>query len=321
MNAKKLCLALLVLVLASSFTFAQSSSGRTVSRYLLTINSNAPNSQVFINAVRQNGTTPMRLTLNQGTYSVTVRADGYRDYVANINLTRNLTLNAALQADTNALTVTSNVQGSKVIINNQERGVAPVRVNLQAGRYSVRVTAEGHKPYNQIVNLSRDTTVNATLEPILVGLTVTSNAAGAKLYIDGNFAGELPLRLNITPATYSIQVVAPNYYNYNQRFVVAADTTIDAILPRSTVDVTFEVPDRYLNPSVSNPLLLFDVYIDGRKIANPHLSSFMVDVGKHIVRVETGGLSFEAEFMFEAHEFYSLIFDILILLRPIEALG
>jgi hypothetical protein len=387
MKIKKTAILLLVLLLAGTSAFAQtgaSGSGRSATtRYLLTVNSNVRNSQVFINAVLQKGTAPMRLTLNSGTYNVTVRASGYQDYVANVNLSRNFTLNAVLQPITYALTINANILNATVFVNNQSRGTAPVRLDLQAGRYSLRVEAPGYHPHNQVVQFQRDAVINASLEPITYALTVnssvrgaavfvnnqsrgaaplrldlqagqhslrveaegyypfnqviqfdrdtvvsaslepmtfrlnvTSNVQGAEVLLNGNKAGNAPMRIEMSPGQYNLRVSAPGYYEYNQVLNLSEDTNINANLRKQTATVGLVLPDNYLNATVKDPRGQFSLSVDGKRIASGQTAGFEVDAGQHIVRIETGGLAFEAEYVFEAGMAYSLELDFLLLLKP-----
>lgn len=315
MKLKRLFLLTLVLFVGLTPAFSQRSSA---TRHLLTVNSNVANSQVFVNAVLQKGTTPMRLTLNSGSYSVTVRAPGYRDYVANINLNRNLTLNATLQPVTYALTINSNVRDSAVFINNQRRGNAPLRLNLQGGRYSIRVESDGYYPKNQVVQLERDSVINVSLEPMSFRLNITSNVQGAQVFIDGNETGNVPLRVEIEPGQHSIRVQAPGYYDYNQVLNLQEDTNINVNLRRQTATVSFFVREQFLNSNVKNPENMFTIYVDGRRIPAGQMDFFEVDAGEHIIRIETGGLAFEAEYVFEPGMGYGLELDMLLLLTPAE---
>ena len=389
MKIKKTVILLLVLLVAGASAFAQtgaSGSGRSgTTRYLLTINSNVRDSQVFINAVLQKGVAPMRLTLNSGNYNVTVRAPGYQDYVASVNLTRNFTLNVTLQPITYALTVNANIRNATVFVNNQPRGAAPVRIDLQAGRYSLRVEAPGYHPHNQVVQFQGDTVISATLEPVTYALTVnssvrgatvfvnnqsrgntplridlqagqhslrveadgyypfnqviqfdrdtvvsaslepmtfrlnvTSNVQGAEVQLNGNKAGNAPMQIEVSPGQYNLTVTAPGYYTYGQILNLGENTNINANLRRQTATVTVMLPDNYLNATVKDPRGQFSLSVDGKRIPNAQTGGFEVDAGQHILRIETGGLAFEAEYLFEAGEAYSLALNVMLLLNPSE---
>ena len=384
MKIKRVIPLMLILLLAGASAWAQTRT-ETPTRYLLTVNSNVRGAQVFVNAVLQNGSTPLRLTLNTGTYSITVRAAGYRDYVANINLSRNLSINANLQPVLYALTVTSNVRGSTVYVNNQSQGVAPVRVNLRGGQYAIRVQAAGHHEHNQTIQLEHDTTVNAVLQPTAYTLGISANVQGAVVYVDGNRIGVTPIQLEADPGSheirieaegyhsysetirvtsdtsiradlelmtfrlnitcnvqgaeilineerignapfrievaqgqYALTVRAPGFYEYNQLLYVTENTNVNVNLRKQSAEVEFIIPEHFLNNSVKDPLRLFNLYIDGRKIPSAQIHHFEVDAGPRLIRIETGGLAFEAEYVFEPGVPYVLEFGFQLLLKAAD---
>ncbi len=281
MKIKKYVILLLVLLLAATSAFAQtgaSGSGRSATtRYLLTINSNVRNSQVFINAVLQKGQTPMRLTLNSGTYSVTVRASGYRDYVANVNLNRNMTLSAMLQPNTFTLTINSTPRGATVFVNNRPRGAAPVRLELQAGRYSVRVEAVGYHPHNQVVQFEGDAVINAALEPITFAVTVNSDVRGATVFVDNQSRGTTPVRLDLQAGQHSLRVEAAGFYPNNQVIQVERDTAINT----SLTPMTFRL-------NVTSNVQGAEVLIDGSRAGNAPMQ-IAISPGQHTLRVLAPG--------------------------------
>jgi len=325
MKVKRIVLALLVFAVAGVTVFAQtgaSGSGRSSSgRYTLTVNSNVRGAQIFVNAVLQKGVTPMSLTLSRGSYSITVRADGYRDYVANINLARDMTINANLQPITHSLTITSAVQNSTVYIDGQARGRAPTRLNLPQGRYTVMIEAENYYPYTQVVSLSRDVTVNAQLEPVTFVLNVTSNVQGANVYLDGSMIGNAPLRAEVSPGRYTLSLTAAGFADFSQVIDVNDRFNINVNMRKATSQVTFSVPAQFLNAAIKDPLRLFEVFIDGDKIRTPLSSAFEVEAGTHLVRVQTGGFVFEARFVFDSGRDYLLEFSPALLLKPAIVTG
>jgi hypothetical protein len=325
MKVKKIVLALLVFAVAGATAFAQtgsSGSGRSGSgRYVLTITSNVRGAQVFVNAVRQKGVAPMELTLSTGSYSISVRADGHRDYVANLNLTRNMTLNANLQPITYNLTVTSSTRGSTVYLDGQRRGNAPARLALPGGRYTVMVETAGFHPFTQIVNLTRDTTVNAQLQAMTFRLNVTSNVNGAEVYLGDGMIGKAPLHAEVAPGTYTLRVTAPGYFEVSQIINLQENFNINVNLRKLVSQVTFTVPAAYLNPDVKDPLKLFTLYVDGRRVTGSLAASFEIQAGQHLVRLETGGIIFEAQYLFEPGRDYLLEVGPILQLKPAPIAG
>lgn len=325
MKTKRLLLALLVLLVTAATVFPQTgAAGRGLSRggsYTLTINSNVRGAQVFVNAVRQKGVTPLNLTLSAGSYSITVRAEGYKDYTANVNLTRDLTINARLEPITYALMVTSNVKGSEVYVDGQRRGAVPTRLTLPQGSYSITVEANNYHPFTTSVSLSSDMTVNAQLEPKSFRLNVTANVQGADVYLGGDLIGRTPLQIEVTPGIYVLRLAAPGFFEFSQTITISDNFNINVNLRKQAAQVTFVVPENMLNPAVKQALRLFELYIDGSRVPGMLNQPFEVEAGSHLIRVQTGGMSFEGRYVFEPGENYTLEFIPGLLLKPAAQQG
>lgn len=144
------------------------------------------------------------------------------------------------------LRVLSNVQNARVFINAvEQRGGAPLALTLKPGRYRVTVRADGYKDFTTFVNLGRDVTVRANLEPDTVTLGVTSNVRDATVYIDNRSRGTVPLKLALEPGRYSVRVEAEEYVAFSQIVQLDSDTEINAQLQPVTyrLRVTSNVND------------------------------------------------------------------------------
>ena len=174
-----------MVLMAAALVFAQSSrTAPAVARFNLTVNSNAPNSRVYVNAVAQAGTAPLTIELNEGSYEIVIRAPGYQDYSTEITLSRDLTINAILRTAKFELTVNSNAPESVLYVDTRSVGAVPTTVTLNLGTYRVEVRAPGFEDFLTTVNLERNITINAALRPMLFDLSVTSNAPNATLFIN-----------------------------------------------------------------------------------------------------------------------------------------
>src|SRR5690606_29003862 len=80
---------------------------------------------------------------------------------------------------TYTLQIESMPRGATVFINNEQqaRGT-PIAVQLAAGTYTVRVTANGYIDYTTTVTLNSNQNINATLQPITYNLRVNANVGG-----------------------------------------------------------------------------------------------------------------------------------------------
>lgn len=133
----------------------------------LTIRSNVPDAEIFIDGARIKGNTA---SVSTGMHAVGVRAYGYEDYNATFSVTGPLVILAELQQTGFPLTVTANVAGATVAFNNVVRGQTPYTEIVPAGTVTITVSAPGFLDYIASVAVSRPTTINAKLQPGLATL-------------------------------------------------------------------------------------------------------------------------------------------------------
>ena len=146
-------------------------------QYSISVNANVQGADVIING-NPAGKTPFSAQVPQGSYTVTVRAPGYRDYSQNVLVSGPVQVNAILQTNVAAVTITSNVQGADVVINEglplAQRGKTPLTVNLPLGNppYTIKVSAPGYQDFFQTLAVSGPVSVNAVLQPLAASFQV-----------------------------------------------------------------------------------------------------------------------------------------------------
>src|SRR5262249_3504957 len=110
---------------------------------------------------------------------------------------------AELRSKVATLTLTTNVDGARILVPDRIVGTTPPSgpLKLNAGRATVEIEADGYLPYRKDIDLPGAGTIdlNATLLPrsstgILV---VRSNVPGAAVAIDSKPAGNAPVELQL----------------------------------------------------------------------------------------------------------------------------
>ena len=113
------------------------------------------------------GTVPLAgpVSVNAGPAKVEVIADGYKPFVTNVNLPggRPTTVEPALERVdfTGALSVTSSVAGTHVLVDGADHGVAPLTLKVERGAHVVSARATGY------VETSETVTVEAGQRPTM----------------------------------------------------------------------------------------------------------------------------------------------------------
>jgi hypothetical protein len=248
--------------------------------------------------------------LSPAQYSVRVSAPGYKDYVTTIQMTSNpLTLDVQFKtAPTHPaarynVTITCNVHGAQVYINNNHVGAAPARVALQAGSYSLRVSAPGFNDLNEVIAVRGDMTYSAVLQGQQHRLSVTANVVGAQVYVNNALVGTTPFSGQFAPGTYNVRLTAPGFQEAGTTVSLARDEAIAFVLQSGLATVNISINPVFLDPQNKNALAQIKVYIDGR-FENGF--SFQVPAGTHNIRISSGGLSVAGDFELAAGRSYTI---------------
>jgi hypothetical protein len=150
--------------------------------------------RIFINGAER-GQTPASLSLPTGESELFIYKDGYmpvRKMVRWQGGDRPI-YRETLRKQTGGLVVLADPPGAKVFLDQRPLGAAPLAYeNLQPGFYQVEVRRDGFKPFVATLELLKDRArvVNVRLEGPPVTVFVEGDA-GARVYLDGSYAGEI----------------------------------------------------------------------------------------------------------------------------------
>jgi len=193
MKNKIVLFLLIISLVAASGAFAQASASggkKGAAKYDLTVTSNVSTAQVFINGAAQNnkGMPFTAAGLAPGSYTIVLKAAGYQDGSATVNLAANQSVNINLSHLTAGLTVTSNVSTAQVFINDaaQNNKGMPFSATLNLGTYTIGVKAPGYKDGSATVNLSTNQTVNINLELLMATVIAMKPHPDFKVFVDGS---------------------------------------------------------------------------------------------------------------------------------------
>lgn len=117
-------------------------------------------------------------------------------------------------ATTGTLTFQIVQEGAEVYVDEQLVGTSPVAPQtLARGSHTVRVRMPGFSEYSDVVTIEpgADLPLEVELFALSEALTITTTPPGAHVFIDGNFAGETPLDVDLQDGTHSIRVTLHGY--------------------------------------------------------------------------------------------------------------
>ncbi|WP_169302025.1 PEGA domain-containing protein [Thermococcus gammatolerans] len=214
----------------------------------LIINSVPSGSEVYVNGTYR-GKTPLHLTIKPGTYNLRVSKEDHGEYTTTFMLQPNetKTLNITLTPNYAHLTIKSDPPGASIYINETYKGKTPLTVDLMMGTYSIKLSKEGYQDYTLKVTLSpgESKTLSPSLTPAYGFLSVTSEPAGADVYIDGNYVGTTPLtNYKLSPGEHEVKIKKDGYKEYTKTVTITAgekktlSTSLVLLLPPTSSTTT-----------------------------------------------------------------------------------
>ncbi|HLM72422.1 MAG TPA: PEGA domain-containing protein [Polyangiaceae bacterium] len=124
--------------------------------------------------------------------------------------------------------VLSNAKGARILVRSKVVGTTPLggHIQLNAGPALVEVEAEGYLPFKKTVDLPGggeiEIEAKLTLKSKMGVLTVRSPVAGARVFIDGKPAGNVPAERSLPAGPHKILVERDGYETAETTAVVNA---------------------------------------------------------------------------------------------------
>jgi PEGA domain len=125
------------------------------------------------------------------------------------------------------LLIESTTKGAKVYIDGDEVGSIPMGnpIRLMPGQHTVKVTKPGHTQYMETIRIRRGRKVRLEVDllPIAGVVTLLTSPGGARVYLDGKFAGKTPLRgLEIKAGKHTVRIAHIGFYDAIRKFQIVA---------------------------------------------------------------------------------------------------
>ncbi len=191
--------------------------------------SNVSGTTVFIDGTKT-GTAPVTLKgLVKGTHIVEGKAEGYRPSQTTVRVEPDAQTVIKLElkpeeAEFGRISVRASVPGAIVFVDGGAQGAAPAELpQVRLGPHAIVVQAKGHRDFESACEVKRNQTchVMAQLVP-LASVKVSSNAAGARLFVNDEEIGPLPSEGAFPTGQHRFRVTAPNRVASVQRVTLQA---------------------------------------------------------------------------------------------------
>lgn len=224
----------------------------------LKIYSDPPEASIFIEEKSYGQTPRVIKDLPAGEYLVTLRKSGYLDLKKPVKVSGETfaSIDGKLIKPA-ALRITSDPSGAEVIIRGEKKGTAPVTLNnLYPERFYVEVSASGYKSERRYITLREAyrSEEHFALKK-LPTLMVNSNPSGARVYVNGNFKGMTPLKLEgIGEEKVKVEVRKKYYLDWvrDLSLVAGQDAQLQAKLEMQQGELSIESTPTGANVWINN---------------------------------------------------------------------
>lgn len=163
-----------------------------------------------------------------------------------------------LPKGTNYILIKTNVRNAQVYINNESKGMAPVKINnLTPGNYKLTVEKEGYRPINHYLRINDATgyEYNFTMENIMGHLELNDLPAESFVYIDGERISKT--FIDIPEGPHNLKVRCFGYYDLNTTITIQKHylKKIKVFMQECDFDLTgFKVSKERFNPNYKSSM-------------------------------------------------------------------
>ncbi|MEQ8514457.1 MAG: PEGA domain-containing protein, partial [Chromatocurvus sp.] len=188
--------------------------------------------------------------LPAGEHAVSISTERYLPLERSIDITgRNLeqTIEFSLRPAWADVSIDSDPSGATVVVDGDTIGRTPLTAEILQGERTLLLQAAGYADLTRALSLSageaRDLGKLALL-PAAGMLALESQPSGANITVDGEYRGQTPLTVELTPgAAHRIQLSRPGYRRYSRSIALEAgeQSSLTARLEAQLGEVVFDI--------------------------------------------------------------------------------
>ena len=207
---------------------ATARSLRVVRGGVLAISSSPSGAKVYLDG-KYIGVTPLTTPkLGEGTYRVTLKLEGYKDWSGEVAVPAQGEVAAEL-LPWGRLVVWSTPPGAQVYLDGRLEGetTAGGLVLYLEGEHLLRVVRCGFRSWSEVVTLESGEAqeVRAELQPIRE-ISVETDPPGATILMDGRVVGETPARLELDPALGELVLQKEGYKRWSSSCITEEEIVV-----------------------------------------------------------------------------------------------
>jgi hypothetical protein len=250
----------------------------------LTVTSEPAGAEILIGE-KMIGLSPITAQVPSGDLLVRARLAGYQAAEGQVKLVARgkASLTLTLARGFGSIKIDSKPAGSMVTIDGEEKGLAPVSLDILAGPHVVVVMMSGFDPAERVVEVQADQLSEELFELGKAApgtLVINTELSGAKLTLNGKPAGQSPFSDKVEAGTYVVAVALDGYSGQEQATIVLSGQRAEVSfklsqVPPGKVEIVSKPPGA-------------TVWLDGKKVGTTPFAG-QAAVGRRLVRVVLSG--------------------------------
>lgn len=198
----------------------------------LTLASQPPTAKIFIDATLVGHTPVENLPVEAGRHLLRVEAERYLPREQDLEVTgRDIQqqLNIVLEPAWANITINSQPPGADILLTEEPLGTTPAVVQILQGEAEISLHKEGFASWKSSVSVTAGTPQDLgtiVLQAAAGVVQLNSIPSGANVTVDGEFRGQTPLSLEVTPGrTHRLAVFKAGYKRHSTSIEMEAGET------------------------------------------------------------------------------------------------
>ncbi|CAA0091039.1 Serine/threonine-protein kinase pkn1 [Halioglobus japonicus] len=253
---------------------------------LISIDSSPQGASVTVDGESVGKTPLVDLPLAQGEYQLLLEEPRHLPLTQTLQVTgRNVQQDIAVQlAPAWAMvTIDSVPAGATILLDGEAAGTTPATIEVLQGEHQLMLQMDTFANWQKTLRIEADKDQDlgqVNLQPAAGALTLNSVPSAANVTLDGEFQGQTPLTIDVSPGTvHQLDVFKPGYKRYNDSVEMAAATTDER-----TVTLQAQLGEVRLRISPANAV----VRINGKAIG-AGVQTLSLPAVEHVVEVSLDG--------------------------------
>ncbi|MFN5372579.1 MAG: FISUMP domain-containing protein, partial [Bacteroidia bacterium] len=197
---------------------------------ILTISSNPPGADIFLNGVKIADKTPFRGELNSGSTRIKLKKKKYEEFdtLVQIRSAEEIVFNKSLKSNVLWLNINSNPADASVFFDGAEIGRTPMSKEFELsnasahGVKSIKLYTPGYDTLNYSISFepaNNPVELNLNLVKQRGQFTITSQPSGADVFIAGVYKGHTPLNGLLELGRYEVYVKLDDYKIPSKKYI------------------------------------------------------------------------------------------------------